>query len=139
MGIVANALPPSHILHNWVTSPPTLFQVCQKPCFWSSSLQLFHFSLPARSTFTYPIQLFMFLMKLRLNTPFQDLAYRFHVTPKTARKTFHIWLQHLAQLAKGLVTFPTQEVARSWLTDKDYGLFPRLRCIIDCSEVVVAR
>ncbi|XP_064473388.1 uncharacterized protein LOC135388034 [Ornithodoros turicata] len=70
---------------------------------------------------------------------YTDLAYRFHVTSKTVRKSFRMWLGCVSVIARQLVAFPTAEVARSWLTEKDTLHFPRLRCIIDCSEVHVAR
>ncbi|XP_064468801.1 uncharacterized protein LOC135383124 [Ornithodoros turicata] len=83
---------------------------CQKPIFWQSSPQLSqsfpHHDQPFRIPGSSWPWFFMVLMKLRLHTPFQDLAYRFHVTPKTLRKAFDVWLRHPSQIAKELVAFP---------------------------------
>lgn len=45
----------------------------------------------------------------------------------------------MGHLCKGLIVFPSPEVCESWLTDKELKHYPRLRAIIDCTEVHVAR
>lgn len=93
----------------------------------------------ARNGFPLGAQLLMFLMKLRHNMAFQDLAYRFEVSPRTASRTFRAWLEAMAQLCRGLIVFPRPEVARSWLTLKERKHFSKLRAVIDCTEVSVSR
>ncbi|XP_042145577.1 uncharacterized protein LOC121835443 [Ixodes scapularis] len=93
----------------------------------------------ARNGFPLGAQLLMFLMKLRHNMAFQDLAYRFEVSPRTASRTFRAWLEAMAQLCRGLIVFPRPEVARSWLTLKEREHFSKLRAVIDCTEVSVSR
>ncbi|CAN7945990.1 unnamed protein product, partial [Ixodes pacificus] len=88
----------------------------------------------ARNGFPLGAQLLMFLMKLRHNMAFQDLAYRFEVSPRTASRTFRAWLEAMAQLCRGLIVFPRPEVARSWLTLKERKHFSKLRAVIDCTE-----
>ncbi|CAN7977430.1 unnamed protein product, partial [Ixodes persulcatus] len=89
----------------------------------------------ARNGFPLGAQLLMFLMKLRHNMAFQDLAYRFEVSPRTASRTFRAWLEAMAQLCRGLIVFPRPEVSRSWLTLKERKHFSKLRAVIDCTEV----
>ncbi|KAH9359923.1 hypothetical protein HPB48_021426 [Haemaphysalis longicornis] len=81
----------------------------------------------------------MFFMKLRLNVPFCDLAYRFDLTPKTVSQSFRRILEAVHHLMKSLVVFPSQEVCHSWLGEHELHHFPRLRAIIDCTEVSIAR
>lgn len=81
----------------------------------------------------------MFFMKLRLNVPFCDLAYRFDLTPKTVSQSFRRILEVVHQLMKSLVVFPSQEVCHSWLGEHELRRFPRLRAIIDYTEVSIAR
>ncbi|CAN7975724.1 unnamed protein product [Ixodes persulcatus] len=88
----------------------------------------------ARNGFPLGAQLLMFLMKLRQNMAFQNLAYRFEVSPRTASRTFRAWLEAMAQLCRGLIVFPRPEVARSWLTLKERKHFSKLRAVIDCTE-----
>ncbi|XP_064482906.1 uncharacterized protein LOC135395742 [Ornithodoros turicata] len=50
-----------------------------------------------------------------------------------------MWLGCVSVIARQLVAFPTAEVARSWLTEKDTLHFPRLRCIIDAKCTLQVR
>ncbi|KAH9384444.1 hypothetical protein HPB48_026451 [Haemaphysalis longicornis] len=93
----------------------------------------------AKRVFPHETQLLSFLMKLRLNLPFKDLAYRFGVTRKTISRSFRMVLQAVHHLCKGLIVFSSPEICRSWLTEKEKKNFPHLRTIIDCTEVRLAR
>ncbi|KAH9367005.1 hypothetical protein HPB48_000055 [Haemaphysalis longicornis] len=93
----------------------------------------------ARKSFPTGAQLLMFLMKLRHNMSFQDLAYRFEVSPRTTSRAFRVWLTAMTQLCRGLIVFPSPEVAQSWLTLKEQKHFSKLRAVIDCTEVSVSR
>lgn len=93
----------------------------------------------AKRAFPHETQLLAFLMKLRINLPFKDLGYRFGVTRKTVSRSFRMLLQAVHHLCKGLVVFSSQEICRSWLTEKESKNFPHLRTIIDCTEVRLAR
>ncbi|XP_049272060.1 uncharacterized protein LOC125758666 [Rhipicephalus sanguineus] len=93
----------------------------------------------ARKKFPHHLQLLTFLIKLRLNVPFRDLAYRFILDPRTVSQSFRTVLDSMFHLCKGLIKFPSREVCESWLTEKELKHFPRLRAIIDCTEVHVAR
>ncbi|XP_064468819.1 uncharacterized protein LOC135383151 isoform X1 [Ornithodoros turicata] len=95
--------------------------------------------LPQAQKIPHSAQLLMVLMKLRLALPYQDLAYRFNVHRHTVSSTFKIWIKPLAILCSHLVKFPSPSVAQSWLTKTERRKFPRLRCIIDCTEVKVSR
>lgn len=85
------------------------------------------------------MQLLAFLMKLRHNSPFPYLAYRFDVNAKTISQNFKQILKVMHCLCEKLIVFPTREICQSWLTEKEKENFPRLRAIIDCTEVSVAR
>ncbi|CAN7944841.1 unnamed protein product, partial [Ixodes hexagonus] len=93
----------------------------------------------ARRGFPLCAQLMLFLMKLRHNLSFRDLAYRFDISPRTARRSFKTWLAGMTQLCNGLIVLPTPEVAQSWLTPKEHKHFSKLRAVIDCTEVSVSR
>ncbi|KAH7965219.1 hypothetical protein HPB49_004764 [Dermacentor silvarum] len=89
--------------------------------------------------FPHANQLLSFLMKLRVNLAFKDLAYRFDVTPKTISQSFRFLLAAVHHLCKAVIVFPSPQVCHSWLTEKERKNFPKLRAIIDCTEVTVAR
>ncbi|XP_064469183.1 uncharacterized protein LOC135383784 [Ornithodoros turicata] len=94
---------------------------------------------PAHTKMPHSAQLLMVLMKLRLALTYQDLAYRFNIHRHTVSSIFKLWIGPLSSLCANLITFPSPSVAQSWLTKKERKKFPRLRAIIDCTEVKVSR
>ena len=49
------------------------------------------------------------LMKLQLNMPFQDLAYRFMVSVPTVSQIFRLWINAMDNRLSGLLHWPARE------------------------------
>ena len=54
-------------------------------------------------------EMVMVLMKLRLNVPFQDLAYRFMVSLSTVSRIFSSWMPVMDTRLSSLVLWPERE------------------------------
>ena len=52
------------------------------------------------------------LMKLRLNPPMQDLAFRFSISCSTVQRIFHKWMTILDVQLQPLITWPDREDLR---------------------------
>ena len=83
--------------------------------------------------------LLMVLMRLRLNLRIEDLSYRFGITLSTASNIFQKWIEVMFIHLKFLIKWPTQEAARANMPQIFKDLYPRTRCIIDCSEIFIER
>jgi len=85
-------------------------------------------------------QMLMVLMRLRLNLPLQDLAYRFDVSLTTA---FRIWQKGLGVLylrLKFLIEWPDREILRATMPmDFRRSFGSRVSVIVDCFEVFIER
>lgn len=79
------------------------------------------------------------LMRLRLNLLPIDLSYCFGVGVSTANDVFHRWIDVMHLHLKFLIKWPTQELCRSNMPQIFKALYPRTRCIIDCSEIFIER
>ena len=82
----------------------------------------------------------MVLIKLRLNVPFQDLAYRFVVSISTVSMIFSSWMVVMDARLSPLVSWPDRE--RLWRTmpmSFQYAFGKQVTVIIDCFEVFIAR
>lgn len=78
------------------------------------------------------------LMKLRLGLLELDLADRFNITTSTVSSTFFTWMKMLSIELKGMIEYPPQDHVFSNLP-KDAHAFPRLRSILDCTEIFIER
>ena len=68
------------------------------------------FVLPtATNSLTKFQELLLVLMRLRLNIPFQDLAYRFGISRSTACRIFDKWIEVLSVRLNFLIMWPTRE------------------------------
>ena len=79
-------------------------------------------------------------MKLRLNSPVQDLAYRFGISQATASRTFLSTLHILYIRLKSLIYWPGREELRLSMPmefRKNFGL--KVAVIIDCFEIFIER
>ena len=56
--------------------------------------------------------LLMVLMRLRLNLPLEDLAYRFSISMFTASEIFQEWIDLVFVKLRLLIVWPSQEIAR---------------------------
>ncbi|EDO41516.1 predicted protein, partial [Nematostella vectensis] len=80
------------------------------------------------------------LMKLRLNVPLQDLAYRFGVSLSTVSRTFSAWMINLDNRLSFLISWPEREDL--WDTMPQcfqYAFGKKTTVIIDCFEVFIER
>ena len=83
--------------------------------------------------------LLMVLMRLRLNLRIEDLSYRFGIALSTVSDIFQKWIEVMFIHLKFLIKWPTQEAARTNMPQLFKDLYPRTRCIIDCSETFIER
>ena len=80
----------------------------------------------------------MVLMKLRLNVPLQDLAFRFGVSLSTVSRTFSAWMTVMDIRLCPLVRWPERE--ELWHTMPmcfQYAFRKKTTIIIDCFEVFI--
>ncbi len=81
----------------------------------------------------------MFMMKLRLNLNFEDIAYRFNVNVSTVSRHFHTVLDIMYIRTKQLVRWPDRDVLRQTMPASFRKFFKKCAVIIDCSEIFVER
>ena len=80
------------------------------------------------------------LMKLRLNPPMQDLAFRFGISCSTVQRIFHKWMTILDVQLQPLITWPDREDLRRTMPDCFKLSFGnKVAVIIDCFEVFIER
>ena len=88
-----------------------------------------------------PFQEFvMVLIKLRLNVPFQDLAYRFMVSVPTVSRIFWSWINAMDNRLSGLVHWPERE--NLWKTMPrcfKYAFGNKVTVVIGCFEVFIEK
>ena len=82
-------------------------------------------------------ELFLTLVKLRLNLMHNDLACRFRISKSTVSRIFHRWLDVLHDKLQFLLVWPSQDTIRENMPLIFKQLYPRCRCIIDCSEIFI--
>ena len=79
-------------------------------------------------------------MKLRLNPPMQDLAFRFGISCSTVQRIFHKWMTILDVQLQPLITWPDREDLRRTMPDCFKLSFGnKVAVIIDCFEVFIER
>ena len=82
----------------------------------------------------------MTIMKLKLNMPFEDLAYRFNVSFSTVSKTFQAWMIVMDCTLQPFIKWPEREAL--WHTmpqcfQQSFG--KKVTVIIDCFEIFIDR
>ena len=80
------------------------------------------------------------LIKLRLNVPFQDLAYRFNISLTTVSRIFSSWMVVIDAKLSTLVFWPERE--QLWNTMPicfQYAFGKKVTVVIDCFEVFIER
>ena len=80
------------------------------------------------------------LMRLKLNLPFQDLAYRFGVSASTATRIFYRWIPIMSERLDFLIKWPDRENLRKTMPlvfKQNFG--NKVAVIIDCFEVFIDR
>ena len=80
------------------------------------------------------------LIKLRLNPPMEDLAYRFGVSLPTVSRIFHKWLVILDKRLRPLIKWPEREDLRKTIPECFQEAFgAKVAVVIDCFEVFIER
>ena len=80
------------------------------------------------------------LLRLRLNVPLQDLAYRFKVSVSTASRVFNRWIDVMRVRLDFLIHWPEREELRKTMPlvfRQNFGL--AVAVIIDCFEIFTDR
>ena len=81
------------------------------------------------------------MMKLRLNTPNLDLAYRFGISESTVGRILKRWIYALdSRMSSALIKWPSHEALRRTMPfcfRVHYGL--RVAAIIDCFEIFIEK
>ena len=94
-----------------------------------------HYKLSAFSSFI------LTMMKLRLNTPNLDLAYRFGISESTVGRILKWWIYALdSRMSSALIKWPSHEALRRTMPfcfRVHYGL--RVAAIIDCFEIFIEK
>ena len=85
-------------------------------------------------------ELVMVLMKLRLNVPYLDLAYRFEVSASTVSRIFFTWITIMDIRLSQLVYWPERdELWRTMPQCFEFSFGKKTTVIIDCFEVFIER
>ena len=82
----------------------------------------------------------MVLIKLRLNVPLQDLAYRFVVSVTTVSRIFSFWMVVMDVRLKFMISWPERE--QLWKTMPmcfQYAFGKKVTVVIDCFEMFIER
>ena len=84
-------------------------------------------------------EFFAVLVKLRLNLPMKDLAYRLHCSESNFSTIFHKWLHIMHHNLSQLIQWPDGETLRANLPPSFRKHYSKVKCIIDCFEVFIER
>lgn len=85
-------------------------------------------------------EMMVFLMRLRLYLPLQDLAYRFHVSASTVSRVFEKWLNVCYDRLSPLIRWPTTDQLTKTMPvvfRENFGT--KVTVILDCFEVFIDR
>ena len=82
-------------------------------------------------------ELLLTLMRLRLGLLLEDLAWRFNISAGTASSIFITWVKLLSKELSWFIIWPSRPQIRSALPNCFRKCYPRVRVIIDCSEIFV--
>ena len=83
--------------------------------------------------------LLLVLMRFQLNSRLEDLSYRFSIPISTINNIVQNWIDIMHESLKFLINWPSQEVIHANMPQVFKDLYPRSRCIIDCSDVFIER
>ena len=85
-------------------------------------------------------QFILVLMRLRLNLPLKDLAYRFGISPPTVSRIWHKWIHVLYKRTQFLIQWPERDILQATMPmefRKTFGT--KVVVIIDCFELFIER
>ena len=84
-------------------------------------------------------QIFMTLMKLKLNPAYEDIAHRFQVSQSMASKVISHWIDVMGELFKDLIVWPDREGIQLTMPLAFKKHYPNTTCIIDCAETFIQK
>ena len=84
-------------------------------------------------------ELLLVLMKLRLGLMNHDLADRFNIAESMVSSIFNTVIKVLAKFMRPLIYYPDKVAVRANLPRSFELLYPRIRCILDCTEFFIDR
>lgn len=80
------------------------------------------------------------LMRLRLNAPLQDLAYRFRISQPTVTRVLYRWINAMYVRLGGLIKWPSSDCLRKTMPMSFRTAFGvKVAVILDCFEVLIDR
>ena len=82
-------------------------------------------------------ELFMILVRLRLNLLEKDLAHRFNCSQTTVSRICTAWLPFLSSQLHPLITWPSRELVNHHMPAQFRDMYPTTRVIIDCTEIFI--
>ena len=82
-------------------------------------------------------EFFLVMMRLRLGLLTHDLALRFGISDTLVSSIFFTWIRLMRLELSCLIIWPPKEIVRANLPDCFMKYYPKVRCIIDCSEVFI--
>lgn len=85
-------------------------------------------------------ELLLVLIRIRLNVPLQDLAYRFQIVTSTAGRIFDRWIEAMSDRLEFLIHWPDRDELRATMPSvfkRNFG--SKVSVIIDCFEVFIER
>ena len=97
------------------------------------------FTRPSGSPVPMRDQLFLTLVKLRLDLPFEFMGTHAGVSKVRMGQIFWTWIDLMAEKMDFLVHWPDRETLTQTLPGIFKEKFPRLTCIIDCFEIFIDR
>lgn len=84
-------------------------------------------------------ELLLVLMRLRLNSLIEDLAYRFGIAKSTVTTICNLWIDVMSFRLKFLIKWADKEIVQATMPKIFKETYPLTRCIIDCSEIFIER
>ena len=81
----------------------------------------------------------MVLFKLRLNLPFQDLAYRFNISLSIVSRIFNSWITVMDARLSCFINWPDRKRWKTMPMCFQYALGRKVTVIIDCFEVFIEK
>ncbi|XP_052264241.1 uncharacterized protein LOC127867258 [Dreissena polymorpha] len=93
--------------------------------------------LPKSNSLTSEDVLLLVLMKIRINPPQRDIAFRFGISDTTLTTYFDVAISALAKKLVFLVRWPGKEELMSCRPQCFKETFPRCVSVIDCTEIFI--
>ena len=83
------------------------------------------------------LELLLVMMRLRLGLSVHDLACLFQITDSLVSSIFITWIKLMTLELSHLIVWPAKHVIKENLPLCFKKFYPHVRCIIDCTEVLL--